>query len=134
MTRDRFEPNGISILIVEDDDDVRELLVEKFRHEGFHVVNAVHGEQGIAALEKHQPALILTDIVMPTMGGLDFIRKVRERHKHLPIIAISGMSSSKFEAISLGVTHFIDKPFDGRTLSDIVRNLLEMEPPVKKVG
>jgi len=78
------------ILVVEDDQLNRELLIEILSCEGHKVEVAVDGVDGMERIECLSPDVVITDLIMPNMTGLTLIRRVRERDKHLKIIALSG--------------------------------------------
>ena len=88
--------NKKTILIVEDEPAYQHTLTEKLGHEGFIVLSAKNGEEGLAfALEKH-PDLILLDIVMPKIDGLTMMKKLREADewgKNVPIIILTNLSA-----------------------------------------
>ena len=83
-----------TILIVEDEEAVREALVDTFTREGFDVLSAKNGKEGLdSALSKH-PDLILLDIVMPIMDGITMAKQLRQDEwgKHVPIILLTNLS------------------------------------------
>lgn len=101
------------ILIVEDDAPLAEVLQERFENEGFDVIVAKDGEQGLfMALEK-QPDVILLDIVMPKLDGLTMLRQLRAREegRNIRVIVMTNLSDSKevHEALSLGAHDFLVK-------------------------
>ena len=79
------------ILIVEDDEDFLYILQKKFTMEGFSIVSANDGEDGIIAAEKEKPNLILSDILMPKMDGITMAKKIREVNASVPIILLSNI-------------------------------------------
>lgn len=79
------------ILIVEDDEDFSYILQKKFTMEGFLVVLAKDGEDGIVAAIKEKPDLILSDILMPKMDGISMAHEIREAHIDTPIIFLTNM-------------------------------------------
>lgn len=82
------------ILIVEDEISLRTALCDKFRKEGFSILEAKNGQEGLAVALKEHPDLILADILMPVMGGLDMIREIRKDDwgKSVHIIITSNLS------------------------------------------
>jgi CheY-like chemotaxis protein len=84
------------VLLVEDDEIIREIYSMKFELEGFDVVAAENGEVGLQMVEEFEPEVILLDMMMPVMGGLDFMRELRARREVLPeIIVFSNISSPR---------------------------------------
>jgi CheY-like chemotaxis protein len=110
------------ILVVEDDADIREALVGILRDEGFTVVEAAHGEEGLAQLRAHGPALILLDLMMPIMNGWQFrqAQLADPAIAGVPVVVISADASVRDKAASLGATAFLRKPIDLDKLLEIV--------------
>ena len=82
------------ILIVEDDEDFLSILKIKFTAEGFSVVTAKDGEEGIRVAEKEKPDLIFTDVLMPKMGGIEMAKKIKESNENALIIFLTNMKDS----------------------------------------
>jgi CheY-like chemotaxis protein len=104
---------GCTILIVEDDRDIREALASALRVEGYDVQIASNGKEGLeklAAIER--PCLILLDLMMPIMSGLDFLAAIRQHDAlaTLPVVILSAYSALAKEA--QGAAGFIRKPVD----------------------
>jgi len=93
------EINNKKILVieeVEDEKSLRDVLHDKFVNEGFKVLEARDGEEGLATALREHPDLILLDIVMPKMDGLTMMKKLREANdwgKHVPIILLTNLSA-----------------------------------------
>lgn len=103
------------ILLVEDDADTRSALAMLFELEGFEVVNAVDGEEAYLRAITEHPDLIVTDINMPKVSGLDLIRLVREdgRIAGVPIVAMSAVEKQQLNrAIELGAVAACQKPIE----------------------
>ena len=79
------------ILIVEDDEDFISILRTKFEKEGFPVVTAENGEMAVAVAEKEKPDLIISDILMPKMDGIEMAKKIKESNKNALIIFLTNM-------------------------------------------
>jgi len=78
------------ILVVEDEGVLRDILRRALERGGHEVAVAEDGEAGIACLQRFMPDLVVTDVIMPKMGGIVFIREIRKVSPELPVIAISG--------------------------------------------
>jgi CheY-like chemotaxis protein len=103
------------ILLVEDDADTRAALAMLFELEGFEVVNAADGEEAYLRAVTEHPDLIVTDINMPRVSGLDLIRLVREdgRIASVPIVAMSAVEKQQLNrAIELGAVAACQKPIE----------------------
>ncbi len=101
------------ILLVEDDEDVREMLEFTFRSSGYTVVAATNGADALAALERERPCLMILDLVMPRMTGWEVMTQMKERNlADVPVCVISALGGS---IPSEAVASF-GKPFDVREL------------------
>jgi CheY-like chemotaxis protein len=101
------------VLVVEDDAALRGLLVDVLHHEGYTVLQAERGPQGLRLAQEHEPSLILTDQTLPGMSGLELLEELRsgEGTRHIPVVLISGFSVQ----IPGGQPHpdrILAKPFD----------------------
>ena len=116
------------ILIVEDDEDMREELFDIFVMEGFLVLKAKDGKEGLRLALKKRPDLILLDIAMPVMGGIEMIRELRkdEDAKDIPVIVVSSyaMKGDDEKAEAAGAKGYITKPIDTRTFAETIRTFL----------
>lgn len=107
------------ILIVEDDQDINHLLCRILRTEGYEVISAYSGSEGKLRLEQDIPDLILLDLMLPGMNGLEITEYVRkERKSDVPIIVLSAKTAleDKVDLISLGADDYITKPFEPKEL------------------
>jgi len=117
------------ILVVDDDAPVRVMLSRLLRSQGYVVWLAANVETARTQLEKQQPDLIVTDIVMPGESGIELRRWVAARWPELPVILISGYSAegpAEFASRTPG-TKFLQKPFAADTLTATVAEVLAME-------
>ena len=125
------------ILIIDDDAQVRRLLMAVLEQAGHHVVEASDGGEGLA-LHREQPAdLILTDIVMPGQEGFETIQALREEFSHTKIIAFSGkMGAMHIDILGiakkLGAHQTLSKPFEIPTLLHMITK--ELNEPVTVEG
>jgi two-component system response regulator VicR len=112
------------ILIAEDDDLTRKTIEFRLKRDGHEVIVASDGREALLKIEEHLPDLIITDIMMPYISGLEIIGAVRQKYEmHIPIIILSGMGQEEvvLEAFNLGADDFITKPFSPNELSLRVR-------------
>ncbi len=114
-----------TILIVDDKASVRTLLREYLTEEGFRVVAAENGQGGLLAARREKPSLILLDIMMPEMGGYEFIRIYRQKSE-TPIILLTAKleETDKVLGLELGADDYITKPFGMRELVARIRAVL----------
>jgi CheY-like chemotaxis protein len=113
-----------TILVVDDSDDLRELYETLLRHEGYEVKTVPDGEQALEVLRAWRPGLVITDVFMPGMGGLELITRLRSDFAPPipPIIVFSGVSEAKDEALKRGATRFETKPVGPEELLRIVEH------------
>jgi CheY-like chemotaxis protein len=123
---------GERILLVEDDDALRRMVARVLRFNGYHVVEAANGEDALASWDRHADRfdMIVTDVVMPGVGGIEVARSLRERHPGLRVIYMSGYSQ---EAIGRQGTlqpdaTWLSKPFSSRAFLVEVRNHFDAAP------
>lgn len=84
------------VLLVEDDEVIREIYAMKFELEGFPVAWAENGREGLTMVDEFEPEIILLDMMMPVMGGLDFMRELKSRYPVLPrVIVFSNISAPR---------------------------------------
>jgi len=104
----------INLLYVEDDDTVRSLLERVLRNRVKNLYVAKDGQEGYEKFVEHQPDIVLTDIKMPKLNGLEMSRKIKSIKKDVPIIIMSAHSETGFflDAIELGVDAYLLKPID----------------------
>jgi excisionase family DNA binding protein len=116
------------ILIVDDDDGLREYLRSNLEIEGYLVREAASAEEGLAVLEDEPPDLILLDVMMPRMNGWEMLQRVQEKHGvgAIPVIMFSGKVDDREAAAAeeRGAQAFLGKPFDPEQLLASTRQLL----------
>ncbi len=117
------------ILIVEDNEDSRELVVKVLRNKGFDTVEAADGEEAIDKATKEKPELILLDISIPKMDGYEVARRLKslEEFSEIPIVALTAhaMKGDREKVIAAGFEGYISKPINVRELPDQVRSYLK---------
>ncbi len=106
----------MKILVLDDDNDFREMICEMLTHEGHEVASAPDGRRGSKVMETFNPDLIITDILMPDQDGYEIIMKMNKEKPHVKVIAISGGGSLKPKgyleiAGKLGAKRTLVKPF-----------------------
>ncbi|WP_278377632.1 two-component system response regulator RssB [Stutzerimonas kunmingensis] len=117
-----------TLLIIDDDDVVRASLAAYLDDSGFRVLQAGNGPQGMELFESEQPDLVICDLRMPQMDGLELIRQISERQLDLPVIVVSGagVMSDAVEALRLGAADYLIKPLeDLAMLEHSVRRALD---------
>ena len=106
------EPEGASILLIEDEPQIRRFLRASLGAQGYRLVEAVTGEDGLLQAATRQPDLVLLDLGLPDLDGVDVIRRLRE-WASIPIIVLSarGQERDKIAALDAGADDYVSKPF-----------------------
>jgi CheY-like chemotaxis protein len=110
---------SVSVLVVDDEVDIRTAMTEVLEEEGYEVYAAGDGKEGLDRLREKQPSVILLDLMMPGMNGWEF-RRAQQREPEvsdIPVIVLTAMG----RAPSIEAQSFLQKPFDLDTLLDEVR-------------
>ena len=117
-----------AILIVDDEDSVRLSLERVLKKEGYQTFLAVNGIEAEKILHREHIALVLTDLRMPGIDGMDVLRHIRELTPDIPVIMITGYATldSAVDAMKAGAYHYIAKPFRLDEAREIVRSGLEL--------
>ena len=116
-----------TVLVVDDEELIRWSIAEHLRGEGYRVVEAEDGEAALLAVDREGPDLVLTDLKMPKVDGLELLRRLRQGDHDLPVIVLTahGAVDSAVEATRLGAGAYLTKPFDLREVSLSVQRVLD---------
>ncbi len=115
-----------TILIVDDELNIRRVLERAFSKEGYQVYTAEGGHQALRLLAETPCDLMLTDVVMPDMTGLDLLKRARKQHPNLQVVLMTayGAIPTAVEAMRAGAYDFLTKPLDMEVLRKVTRNAL----------
>ena len=117
-----------NVLVIEDDAEMREFLIRLLTRRNYSVTSAKNGKTGLASLTAQSFALVITDIVMPDMEGLETIKRIRQINPDMPIIAISGGGNDQMDYLKFaqrfGANAVLAKPFDPAELLKVVAQLV----------
>jgi class 3 adenylate cyclase/CheY-like chemotaxis protein len=126
---DAYSGHGGRILVVDDIGSNRNLLARRLQHEGYHVVTAESGPSALALLAVHEFDLILLDILMPDMNGIEVLSRLKaeRRSRHIPVIMISGLNEvgAVVRCIEAGADDYVLKPFNPVLLRARINSSLE---------
>jgi len=115
------------IMVVEDEPEILELYALKFNNEGFSVVEATHGKQGLKLAKKEKPDLILLDIIMPRMDGFSVLKKLKKESstKDIPVILLTNLGEERDikEGQKLGAVDYLVKA--RHTAGEVVEKVRE---------
>jgi len=117
------------ILVVDDNQDSRELVVKVLKNKGYEMVEAVDGEEAVERAVTHRPDLILLDISIPKLNGYEVARilKGKEEFKDIPIVALTAhaMKGDRAKALEAGCEGYISKPINVRELPAQIKSFLK---------
>ncbi len=113
-----------SILVVDDDASVREMLVRVLNGEGYQAWAVASGEEALALSERHRFDLVMLDLTLPEKTGWDVFEALVNRKPFLPVVIITARSNQLFTALSAGVAALLEKPFDFPKLLQTIHELL----------
>jgi CheY-like chemotaxis protein len=124
-----------TILLVEDFDDTRLMMKMWLGKHGYRVVEAETGEEAISVAQREQPDLILMDMMMPGLNGLDATRRIREYQalRRTPIVAVSAYGADEYRTLALdaGCNEYVSTPFEPQELADLIEGLIVAREPSK---
>ena len=121
--------NEILVLVIDDEADVRRVVELNLRADGFDVQTSPNGFSGIEDTRKYKPDLILLDVMMPDMDGLEVLMELKwdKKLKKIPVFMLTAKSTvgDMDSAFNRRADGYITKPFDGATLGETIRKKLE---------
>jgi len=115
------------ILVIDDEAPIRDSLKMTLEYEGYDVIGAATGQEGLALAEREAPDLVLLDVKMPGMDGIEVLERLRNMNDSLPVVVVSGHGtiSTAVEATKKGAFDFIEKPFASERVLVSLRNALD---------
>ena len=117
-----------SLLVVDDEEPIRDLLISALEGEGYRVVVARDGEEAWAKVQEVRPDMILLDLQIPRMTGWAFIKQAKAEGISVPIVVMSALVNTTREAQELGAADCLSKPFDLNDLIDMVASYVAPPP------
>lgn len=126
LTTMTIEPRD-KILIVDDEADSLQTLQDILTSHGYDVVQARDGQEALDAIVKENPQLVIMDIIMPRVNGLEACAKMKSMYRYTPVILLTALEATgyKFKGLQVGADEFISKPFNSAELIIRINNLLE---------
>ncbi|MBF0635528.1 MAG: sigma-54-dependent Fis family transcriptional regulator [Nitrospinae bacterium] len=122
-----------SVLVVDDEEEMRSALKEALSRAGHAVLTARDGEEGLRMFEERSPNIVISDVRMPRMNGLDLLRAVRVKNRETPFVIITAYASvdDAVTAMKDGATDYLLKPFSADTLDDLFHRVFDNGERVK---
>lgn len=111
---------NLKVLFVEDESGIRENIAHSLRYMVGEVIEAANGQEGLAAYQEHKPDIVMTDILMPIMDGIELVRAIRKNDSDTCVIIITAHTDKEYllKAVDLHLEHYIVKPVNLTTLTD----------------
>lgn len=128
--------NKKHLLVIDDDKSFRSYLKTLLQSMGYRVTCIATGEEAIESIEKgFTPSLLILDIIMEGMGGIDVLKRLRELHEEMPVIMLTGVDQTQIivEAMRLGASDYLVKPFEIEELEIALRNVFEKADLVEEI-
>jgi len=124
------------ILVVDDEEHMCWALERAMRQEGYQVFTATRGRQGLDLIREEAPSLMILDLKMPEMDGMEVLQRAKEMHPKLPVIILTahGTIETAIEAMKIGAADFITKPFDLDELKIVIKKALMISQLVTEVS
>ena len=118
---------GETILLIDDDDEVRKTTAEVLESLDYQVIQASDGLQGLQCFEQHTPNTVIVDVIMPNMGGIEFAKKLRQQHTSVGIIFLTGYDNTgSFADIDMQNTLILNKPINFDKLHHAIQQMLNL--------
>ncbi|MBD3267426.1 response regulator, partial [bacterium] len=126
---------GKTILIVDDEEEIRENLFDFLEYKGFTPLEAEHGLDALQKLQEYTPDLILSDLMMPQMGGMDFLRALKERKIDIPVVIMTAFGTVEYaiDAMKNGAVDFLTKPIDLPYTMQVIDRVIQRSELERKV-
>ena len=121
--------DSVKVLIIDDQPGIRRLLAEILIEEGYSVITAINGIEGIAKAQEMQPQIILVDMKMPGIDGLETLRELKQRNPHEKVIMMTAYGELDLvnQARELGSVGYVTKPFDLLRLCGMIKDAFKID-------
>ena len=115
------------ILLIDDEQSLVESLTVLLRGEGYEVISELTGTGGLKAFKEEEPDLVLSDVRMPKMSGIEVLEEIRKSNPNTPVVLMTAQASlqSAIQAVNLGATHYVQKPFENDELLAVLGRSLD---------
>lgn len=119
----------VRVLVVDDEPEIREILDRALSWSGYKVETAHNGKKAIEACQSFMPHIVLLDVMMPDLSGVEALQKIREFDQQVKVVMVSGMHDLQVakEAMALGAVDYLTKPFDLKDLDAFLKGHIGAE-------
>ena len=118
-----------TVLLVDDEKDLVDILTLRFQADGYEVIQALDGKEGLEKAKSEKPDMIILDVMMPKLNGYQVCKELKQdaKYKHIPIIMLTAKAqeSDKFWGMETGADDYVTKPFDFGNLLETVKKYLK---------
>ena len=124
--------HNVKVLLVEDDQNLSFVIADHLTHEGFEVITAANGEEGLQKFQLFEISLCLVDVMMPRMDGFTLAREIRDRDEFVPILFLTArsMEEDRLKGFEIGGDDYITKPFSIAELTHRIQVFIRRSQPV----
>ncbi|WP_421874738.1 response regulator transcription factor [Marinoscillum sp.] len=124
--------HNVKVLLVEDDQNLSFVIADHLAHEGFEVITAANGEEGLQKFQLFEISLCLVDVMMPRMDGFTLAREIRDRDEFVPILFLTArsMEEDRLKGFEIGGDDYITKPFSIAELTHRIQVFIRRSQPV----
>ena len=121
------------ILLVDDEDEFVDTLAERLQLRGYHAETVEDGEKALRIMEENCPDLVVLDLKMPGLGGMEVLREIKKQGYKIPVILLTGHGSTKegIEGMKLGAYDYLIKPID---IDELIEKMNEAMTSVRQTG
>jgi len=117
------------ILIIEDEPDITKVVRKRLMEEGFEVIAAQDGYQGVKSAHKEKPDLIILDLMLPAGDGLSVLKNIRmsAHTRYIPVVVLTGIKDEEYKqkVMGEGVEAYLEKPYEPDVLTTTIKNILK---------
>jgi len=115
------------LLVIDDEQHLVESVTVLLKREGFEVISELSGEEGLKRFKDEQPDIVLCDVRMPKVSGIDVLEEIRKNSPETPVVLMTAQASlqSAIQAVNLGATHYVQKPFKNDELIAVLNRSLD---------
>ena len=122
--------NKLKVLLVDDEQEFVSTLAERLEFRDIETLVAIDGEQALQMIEEHKPPLVVLDVLMPGIGGLDVLKRIKRRHPEIQVILLTGHGSTKdgIQGMRQGAFDYLMKPVN---IEELIHRMNEALEPSK---